>query len=125
MQALCRGVGAGLRVSARASASQALCQGSGPLAVAAANQLQQPQRRSVVHWVPASLDMKELKEDMGEFAERVELTGQDEYPSFRKEHRKRKEKRFDVHNKWKGRISQHKVRGLVEFIEFKRAGKYQ
>jgi len=90
-----------------------------------ASLLRQPLQRTVVHWIPSTLDAKELKEDMGEFAERVELTGQDEYPYFRKEHRKRKEWRFDVHNKWKGRISQHKVRGLVEFIEYKRSLKYQ
>ena len=81
--------------------------------------------RSVVHWIPAGLDPKELRDDMNEFAERVDLSGQDEYPYFRKEHRKRKEWRFDVHNKWKGRISQHKVRGLVDFIEYKRSHKYQ
>lgn len=79
--------------------------------------------RSIVIWIPgASPDMKE---EIDDFAERADLMGGDEYPYYRKEYMKKKERRFDVHNKWKGRISQHKVRGLVEFIEYKRSHKYQ
>lgn len=76
-------------------------------------------------WIPPNLDMKDMKEEIDDLAERAELMGSDEYPKFRKEYMKRKERRYDVCNKWKGRISQYKVRGLVELIEFKRANKYQ
>ena len=38
---------------------------------------------------------------------------------------KRKEKRFDVRNKRIGKIANHKVRGLVEYIDFKRTNKFQ
>ena len=78
--------------------------------------------RGIITWIPAG---SELKEEIDDLAERMDRMGADPYPRYRKEHRKTKEVRFDVHNKWKGRISQHKVRGLVEFIEYKRANKYQ
>ena len=78
--------------------------------------------RGIITWIPAG---SELKEEIDDLAERMDRMGADPYPRYRKEHRKTKEARFDVHNKWKGRISQHKVRGLVEFIEYKRANKYQ
>jgi hypothetical protein len=78
--------------------------------------------RGIITWIPAG---SELKEEIDNLTERMDRMGADPYPRYRKEHRKTKEVRFDVHNKWKGRISQHKVRGLVEFIEYKRANKYQ
>lgn len=81
--------------------------------------------RGIVVWIPPNLDMKDMKDEIDDFADRADLMGSDPYPYFRKEYMKRKERRFNVHNKWKGKISQYKVRGLVELIEFKRANKYQ
>lgn len=80
------------------------------------------QSRSIIMYIPS---YGETKEDIDDFAERGELAGSDPYPNFRKEALKPKAKRFMRANKKSGKISVGKVRGLVDFIEFKRAHKYQ
>jgi hypothetical protein len=80
------------------------------------------QTRSIIMYIPSSVDTKDF---IDEFAERGELAGSDPYPNFRKEALKPKVKRFNRANKKSGKISVGKVRGLVDFIEYKRAHKYQ
>lgn len=67
-----------------------------------------------------SPDDPDAERDMNQFAIRSELMGSDPYPHHRKEHFKRSAKRYNIQNKKIGRRANHKVRGLVDFINLKR-----
>jgi len=64
-------------------------------------------------------------EELKNFGQRVATMGGDPYPNFRKEALKPKVRRYEQNKRKGGKISNYKVRSLVDFIHFKRAHKYQ
>lgn len=67
---------------------------------------------------------EDTKTSMRNFGNHLNKCGSDEYPGFRKEYMKPKEKRYRRNKATVGKKANYKVRGLVDFINFKRANKY-
>ncbi len=80
----------------------------------------QPQRTALTFIA----SYEDTKTSMRNFGNHLNKCGSDEYPGFRKEYMKPKEKRYRRNKAAVGKKANHKVRGLVDFIEFKRANKY-
>ena len=80
----------------------------------------QPQRTAVTFIA----SYEDTKTSMRNFGNHLNKCGSDEYPGFRKEYMKPKEKRYRRNKATVGKKANHKVRGLVDFINFKRANKY-
>lgn len=78
-------------------------------------------QRSAVTFI-ASYD--DTRQSMKFFGNHLNKCGSDEHPGFRKEYMKPKEKRYRRNKAKIGKQANYKVRGLVEFINFKRANKY-
>ena len=68
---------------------------------------------------------EETADAMRDFNRHLEKCGVDEYPYHRKEFLKPKERRYMKNNAKKGKMANQKVHGLVEFINYKRANKFQ
>ena len=78
-------------------------------------------QRSAVTFIASYED---TRQSMKFFGNHLNKCGSDEYPGFRKEYMKPKEKRYRRNKARLGKQANYKVRGLVEFINFKRANKY-
>ena len=78
--------------------------------------------RTLIISLPEGVDIERESKIFGRAA--VEC-GAEAYPSFRHEYMKPYEKRFQGAKRKEGGKSIRKVRGLVEFINFKRMHKYQ
>lgn len=78
--------------------------------------------RTLIISLPEGVDIERESKIFGRAA--VEC-GAEAYPSFRHEYMKPYEKRFQGSKRKEGGKSIRKVRGLVEFINFKRTHKYQ
>ena len=78
-------------------------------------------QRSAVTFIASYED---TRQSMKFFGNHLNKCGSDEFPGFRKEYMKPKEKRYRRNKAKHGKQANYKVRGLVEFINFKRANKY-
>ena len=78
--------------------------------------------RSAVTYISS---LEETSDAMRDFTRHLEKCGVDEYPYHRKEFLKPKERRYMKNNAKKGKMANQKVHGLVEFINYKRANKFQ
>ena len=81
-----------------------------------------PSRPLIINFPEEGVDLDREAKSFGRAA--VEC-GAESYPSFRHEYMKPYEKRFQGRKRKEGGKSIRKVRGLVDFINFKRANKYQ
>ena len=95
--------------------------GAPRLAAGGLNMVQPAQARTAVTFIASYED---TRTSMKFFSNHLNKCGSDEYPGFRKEYMKPKEKRYRRNKAKIGKQANYKVRGLVEFINFKRANKY-
>jgi len=79
-------------------------------------------KRSLIIYIPAYAD---LKEELTDFGVGMDNAGLDDFPFFRREHWKRKAKRYHINTRKQGKVSNRKVRGIVQFIEYKRENNFR